>query len=320
VGEPFSKCSPALDDGRRACARHDVAAMKAREPARGREIVVDMAAKAVDRAFSGPVPEALARSIVKHNVVERVAAEMLEAADAGELDLEETERLARRVVASPAFQRVLLDAVEAQLTPELADRLLQNPETERIVESIVSGPAVRAALAQQTVSFADEIATAVRRRARALDDAAGRAELRAYGGLATRGVAFGIDVVLAGAVFLAATGTFGLVTWLAGGLKPGWLLGSLAAAAWTLVAAAYFATFWTVAGQTPGMRPMRLRILAPDGAPPRAGRSILRFLGLLISIAILFLGFLPVLFDGRRRGLHDFLAGTVVVHDDPQAS
>jgi uncharacterized RDD family membrane protein YckC len=68
------------------------------------------------------------------------------------------------------------------------------------------------------------------------------------------------------------------------------------------------------------MRPMRLRIVAPDGAPPHAGRSILRFLGLLLSIAILFLGFLPVLFDARRRGLHDFLAGTVVVHDDAPAS
>jgi uncharacterized RDD family membrane protein YckC len=275
-----------------------------------------MATRAVDRALAGPLPEALARSIAKHDVVERISAELLAAADAGKLELDETELLARRVVASPAFQRMLLEALESQLTPELAERLLQHPETERIVEAIVSGPAVRAALARQTTSFAGEIATAVRRRTEALDEAIGRAALPSYAGVASRSVAFGIDLVLAGAVFLAATGTFGLVIWLAGGLRPGWLLGGLATAVWTLVAGAYFVLFWTVAGQTPGMRPMRLRVLVSNGAAPGVGRAVVRFLGLLLSIAPLFAGFLPMLFDARRRGLHDFLAGTVVVHDD----
>jgi uncharacterized RDD family membrane protein YckC len=289
--------------------------MRAREPARSREIMVEVAAKAVDRAFSGPLPEALARSFVKHDVVERIAAEMLVAAEAGELDLEETERLARRIVASPAFQRVLLDAMESQLTPELADRLLQNPETERIVESIVASPAVRTALARQTTTFADEIATAVRLRAVELDEAVGRAALSAYAGIFTRGLAFGVDIVLAGLVFLGAAATFGLVTLLAGGVDPGWLLGGLAASVWTLVAGSYFALFWSTTGQTPGMRPMRVRVLAPDGAPPGVGRSAVRFIGLLVSIALLFTGFLTILFDARRRALHDFLAGTVVVRE-----
>jgi uncharacterized RDD family membrane protein YckC len=282
--------------------------------------MAEVASRAVDRALAGSLPEALARSIAKHDVVDRVAAELLAAADAGELELVDTERLARRVAASPAFQQVLLDALESQLTPELAERLLQNPETERIVESIVSGPAVRAALARQTTSFVDEIATVVRRRATELDEVAGRAGpgvgVLAYAGIATRAVAFVVDLALSGAVFLAASAMLGLVLWLAGGLRPGWLLGGLAAGAWTLLAGGYFVLFWTVAGQTPGMRPMRIRVLTGSGTPPRAGRAILRFLGLLLAIAPLFAGFLPVLFDARRRGLHDFVAGTVVVHDD----
>jgi uncharacterized RDD family membrane protein YckC len=290
--------------------------MRAREPARGREIMIEVASKAVDRALAGPLPEALARSIVKHNVAERIAAEMIDAADEGALDLDETERLARRIVASPAFQRVLLDAIETQFTPELAERLLQNPETERMVESIVSGPAVRAALARQTTSLGSEIATAVRHRAADLDEVVGRAALPAYAGIASRSVAFGVDLAIAGALFLVTSAMFGLVTWLAGGLRPGWLLGGLAAAAWTLTAGSYFALFWTVAGQTPGMRPMQLRVLAPDGAAPGAGRSVVRFLGMLLAMAPLFIGFLPVLFDTRRRGLHDFIAGTVVVYED----
>jgi uncharacterized RDD family membrane protein YckC len=294
--------------------------MTAREPTRGREIVVEVAARAVERFFAGPFPEALARSFVKHDVAERVAVEILRTADANELDLEETERLARRIVASQAFQRVLLDTLESQLTPELAERLLRNPETDRIVEAVVSGPAVRAALARQSTSFADEIAVALRRRTRDLDETIGRAAVPGYAGIVSRALAFGIDVVLAGLIFLGATATFGLVTLLAGGLDPGWLLGGLAAAAWTLVAGGYFVLFWTVAGQTPGMRPMRIQVLAPDGAPPHPLRSIVRFVGLLLSIALLFIGFLPILFDSRRRGLHDFIAGTVVMYDPPQDS
>ena len=43
---------------------------------------------------------------------------------------------------------------------------------------------------------------------------------------------------------------------------------------------------------------------------------LLRFAGLLLCIVPLFAGFLPVLFDRRRRGLHDMLAGTAVVYGD----
>ena len=47
-------------------------------------------------------------------------------------------------------------------------------------------------------------------------------------------------------------------------------------------------------------------------------RSIVRMVGLVLAIVLLFTGFLPVLFDERRRALQDFLAGTAVVYDDEQ--
>jgi hypothetical protein len=40
-----------------------------------------------------------------------------------------------------------------------------------------------------------------------------------------------------------------------------------------------------------------------------------RLIGLLLAIIPMFAGFLPVLFDRRRRALQDYLAGTVVVYD-----
>ena len=67
------------------------------------------------------------------------------------------------------------------------------------------------------------------------------------------------------------------------------------------------------------MRLLRLRVLGPDGLPPRAGRGVVRFAGLLLAIVPVFAGFLPVLVDRRRRALQDFLAGTVVVFDGQPA-
>jgi uncharacterized RDD family membrane protein YckC len=43
-------------------------------------------------------------------------------------------------------------------------------------------------------------------------------------------------------------------------------------------------------------------------------RSTVRVLWLALCIIPLFAGFLPALVDDRRRGLHDLVAGTVVVH------
>ena len=64
------------------------------------------------------------------------------------------------------------------------------------------------------------------------------------------------------------------------------------------------------------MRLLALRVRGPAGGNPSIGRSVVRLVGLLLAIVPLFAGFVPVLFTERRRGLPDFLAGTVVVYDD----
>ena len=53
-----------------------------------------------------------------------------------------------------------------------------------------------------------------------------------------------------------------------------------------------------------------------DGSPPSVGRALVRLVGLVLAIVPLFAGFLPVLFDRRRRGLQDYLARTVVLYAD----
>jgi uncharacterized RDD family membrane protein YckC len=140
-------------------------------------------------------------------------------------------------------------------------------------------------------------------------------ELR-YEGLVTRGIAFAIDaavinlvaIVVAGGVALALSvlsvpqDSLDTLLFAAGGaLFLAWSVG-------------YFVTFWSTTGQTPGSRLMRVTVRgADDGSVIRPRRAALRFAGLILAAIPLLAGFLPILFDERRRGLHDMLAGTVVV-------
>jgi uncharacterized RDD family membrane protein YckC len=135
-----------------------------------------------------------------------------------------------------------------------------------------------------------------------------------YAGVATRAVALAIDAVLSQGIFLVGAALLGLAGSLVGDLRPEWLVAFLAAAGWVLTGTVYFAGFWAVTGQTPGMRLMRLRVVARDGAPPHPARALVRVVGLVLAIVPVFAGFIPVLIDDRRRGLPDFLAGTVVVY------
>ena len=117
-------------------------------------------------------------------------------------------------------------------------------------------------------------------------------------------------------IFLTGTAVVGLVLSLVWNPRPASLVGTFIAVAGLLVEAAYFAGFWSTAGQTPGMRLMHLRVVDGSGSAPGLGRSLLRLVGLGLAILLLFTGFLPVLVDDRRRALQDFLAGTVVLHDE----
>jgi uncharacterized RDD family membrane protein YckC len=130
---------------------------------------------------------------------------------------------------------------------------------------------------------------------------------------ASRTFAFAVDLVLAQVVFLIGSALVGLVVALVGELRPAWLFGSLAGAGWLLLVGAYFAFFWSLGGQTPGMRLAHLRVIDHFGEPPRFVRAVVRFAALIVAIIPMFAGLLPILFDARRRGLHDFVARTFVV-------
>jgi len=137
-----------------------------------------------------------------------------------------------------------------------------------------------------------------------------------YAGIATRAVALAIDAALALGLFVIGAALLGLIGSLVGEIRPDWIVAALLSSGWAITMTAYFVGFWTVTGQTPGMRLMHIRVIARDGTPPSLVRSIARLIGLVLAIIPLFAGFLPVLVDNRRRGLPDMLAGTVVLYAD----
>ena len=137
-----------------------------------------------------------------------------------------------------------------------------------------------------------------------------------YAGVATRAIALAADVLLITVIVVVGGALLGLIASLGGDLRPEWLVAILVGAAWALTVTAYFVLCWSITGQTPGMRAMRLRVVTADGTPPSFWRALVRLIGLLLAIVPLFAGFLPVLFDSKRRALPDYLAGTVVLYTD----
>jgi uncharacterized RDD family membrane protein YckC len=136
-----------------------------------------------------------------------------------------------------------------------------------------------------------------------------------YEGLVTRAIAFAVDAAIINLIALIVGVGIGLalsVLTIDESLEDVLLAcGGVAFVIWSI---SYFVVFWSTTGQTPGDRLMRIRVCRADDAQPlRPRQALLRFGALVLAALPLFAGFLPVLVDDRRRGVHDMIARTVVV-------
>ena len=140
-----------------------------------------------------------------------------------------------------------------------------------------------------------------------------------YQGLVTRTIAFTLDCAAITLVAIAVGLAVGLAISVLG--LPSWVETALIAVggvAWFLWIAGYFVVCWTTTGQTPGDRLLHIRVCdADDFTPLSARRAVRRLIFLVLAAIPLFAGFLPILVDDRRRGVHDMVAGSVVVGTDP---
>jgi uncharacterized RDD family membrane protein YckC len=138
-----------------------------------------------------------------------------------------------------------------------------------------------------------------------------------YAGFVTRAVALAVDLVAIDVIAVLTGGAINLIASLFGHHGSIDLLQALfGAAAWAVWSALYFVVFWTLAGQTPGDRLLGIRVQNAAGGRIGLRQALRRVVGMALAALPLGAGFLPVLTDDRRRGLHDRIAGTVVRWDD----
>lgn len=90
------------------------------------------------------------------------------------------------------------------------------------------------------------------------------------------------------------------------------IVGSLLA---IIISIVYFVGFWAWLGQTPGKIALGVKVVKLDGSPIGFGVALLRYIGYIISTIILYIGFLMIAFHGQKRGLHDLIAGTIVISE-----
>ena len=135
-----------------------------------------------------------------------------------------------------------------------------------------------------------------------------------YVGLVTRTLAFALDAAIINLVAVLTAAVFGLalsVLSLPSDLEK--VLVVIGGGVYVLWSIGYFVGFWSTTGQTPGARAFRFRVCSAELGPIKPRRALVRFGAMLLAAIPLFAGFLPIVVDARRRGLHDMIAHTVVV-------
>jgi uncharacterized RDD family membrane protein YckC len=154
----------------------------------------------------------------------------------------------------------------------------------------------------------------------------GRAELAgsaavgraAYAGSVSRSIAYVVDALI---VSILAIGAVTAVTLVAAavGAQARDLAHAVVSVSVVLLPsllALYMALFWILAGRTPAMALLGLRVVRSDGGPVGWFSALVR----AAVLAYFPIGALWLLVDRRHQGIHDKLARTVVVRAPSRAT
>jgi len=285
-----------------------------------------------------------ARSVGKAAGVERAVEAAAEEAMVATVESEAVERALKRVLNGPvvedavhgalesdAVKRALIEALDSEMVDEVWRRMLASEETQRLVERIAEAPEIRAAISAQSVGFVEDIGHTIGDTTRRLDGVIERfarrlvfrkqrSEPTERAGALTRALAFGLDLLIVNLAFSGLAVVAALIdSFFAGGGRgvSGAAL-ALSGTLWIALAGVYLVVFWSLAAQTPGMRFVGIK-LGVDGHGLAPRKSVKRLAGLLLAAVPFGLGFLGVLFDERRRGWQDRLAGVDVLYEGREA-
>ncbi|MBA3865787.1 MAG: RDD family protein [Solirubrobacterales bacterium] len=136
-----------------------------------------------------------------------------------------------------------------------------------------------------------------------------------HAGFVSRALAYVIDGIFVNLGFTALVALVTLADNAFGGTASGGSSFAIAvgSTAWVAMGSLYLVGFWALAGQTPGMRFVGIRISVGRLAPRRALR---RLVGLYLSVFTLGIGFLGIVFREPRRGWEDRFCGADVIYDE----
>jgi uncharacterized RDD family membrane protein YckC len=238
-----------------------------------------------------------------------------------------------RAVASPALERAVVEALDSELVDRVWERILASDEAQKLVERIAEAPEVRAAVSQQGIGLLEDIGRQIRHFADRFDDVledvarrlTGRhrrpeaAEAKRRVGLVTRALAAVIDGGILNGAYIAISAIAGVtISDVVGDGGLSVTSAVVAAGLWATASLIYLYFFWGLAGRTPGMRFLGIRIEAAGDPYLGRRRARRRLGGLLLALLPLGLGVLWILVSDDRRGWHDRIAGTEVVRVGPR--
>jgi uncharacterized RDD family membrane protein YckC len=264
----------------------------------------------VDRALNLAAEEAIVRALRSPAVI-RAIERAIESQDlTARPDSKELAQLVKR-------------ALETDAAGQAWREILESEQAQMLVERIAGAPEIREAIAAQGAGLITDIGVRLTIITEGLDDALERITRPRdpdsetdQAGLATRAVAGAIDLGLLFAGYAVLSSVLAsLVTDVFGrplSLTAVIILATLG----LLVGGGIFAAFWSLAGQTPGMRFLAIHVTRADG--PREitfGRAFRRVLAVLLSLLPFGLGYLAILWDPRRRAWADRMTGTEVMYD-----
>jgi uncharacterized RDD family membrane protein YckC len=274
-------------------------------------------ATGIDRAVEVAAEEAIVAA-VESEAVERAMARVLQ----GPI----VEEAVQGALESEAVKKALLEAMDSELVDEVWRRLLASDQAQQLVERIAEAPEVRAAISAQGAGLIEDVGRTIGKLTRRLDDSFERIARRLvfrrrravasdHAGAISRALAIAIDGVIVNLGFTAIVAIVTLVdnAFGGGGGNASSLAIAVGSTAWLALGGLYLVCFWSLAGQTPGMRFVGIR-LNVHRLPLR--RSIKRLIGLGLSVVTFGIGFLGIVFGERRRGWGDRFAGTDVIYDD----
>ncbi len=274
-------------------------------------------ATGVDRAVEVAAEEAIVAA-VESEAVERAMARVLQ----GPI----VEEAVQGALESEAVKKALLEAMDSELVDEVWRRLLASDEAQQLVERIAEAPEVRAAISAQGAGLLEDIGRTIGKLTRRLDDSFERVVRRLFfrrrravasdrAGAVSRALAFVIDGVFVNLGFSAIVAIASLLDNAfggSGGDASNFAI-AIGSTAWLGLGSLYLVGFWSLAGQTPGMRFVGIGLDLPR-LP--LGRSLKRLVGLGLSVATFGIGFLGIVFRERRRAWEDRFSGADVIYDE----